>query len=138
MIGDPVNTASRIEGMTKMYGARFLIGEATRDALPPGRFSLRTVDRVTPKGKNVATTIFEVLDAEDPPVFDRRVKSLARFEEALRLYARNFSDARQLLTELKADDDDDVLLGVYLSRCDAFVAAPPGPDWDGVINLKSK
>ncbi|MDP2340916.1 MAG: ATP-binding protein [Deltaproteobacteria bacterium] len=139
VIGDPVNTASRIEGMTKMYGARFLIGEATRDALPPGRFSLRTVDRVTPKGKNVPTTIYEVLDAEDAPVFDRRLKSLSRFEEALRLYyARNFADARKLLTELKAVDDDDVLLGVYLSRCDAFVAAPPGPDWDGVINLKSK
>ncbi len=140
VIGDPVNTASRIEGMTKMYGARFLIGEATKDALPPGVFTLRTVDRVTPKGKDVPTTIFEVLDAEDVPIFDQRLRTLATFEEALALYyARHFKDAHRLLMDLMADDDDDdALVAIYLSRCASFIAKPPGEDWDGVVNLKNK
>ena len=139
VIGDPVNTASRIEGMTKMYGARFLVGEATRDALPDGRFTLRVVDRVTAKGKKLATTIYEVLDADDDDVQEKKRATLARYEAALAAYhARRFAEGRDLLEALAKINPADHLVTLYLERCRAFVAAPPPSDWDGVVKLETK
>ncbi|MEZ4390321.1 MAG: hypothetical protein R3A48_04435 [Polyangiales bacterium] len=60
VVGDAA-VASRNE-VNQRYAARLLVGEATRDALPPGAFSLRPVDRVAVKGRTRAQTLFEVLD----------------------------------------------------------------------------
>ena len=140
VIGDAVNTASRIEGMTKMYGARFLIGEATRDALPAGHgITLRTVDLVTAKGKHLPTTIYEILNAEDEPMFERRHQQLGRFEEAMQRYRqRDFKGARELWRAIADIDADDFLTKLYLGRCEVFLAAPPPENWDGVMQLESK
>ncbi len=65
VVGDPANTASRIEGMTKMYGAALLISEATYQALEdPDAYDIRPLDRVIAKGKDEPSTIYEVLDGE--------------------------------------------------------------------------
>ncbi len=139
VIGDAVNTASRIEGMTKMYGARFLVGEPTKDGLVPGKYTLRTADRVTAKGKKLPTTIYEVLDAEPADVFDRRKAGLPRYEEALGLYQRRaFVDAAKILGELASKDPADKLVALYVERCAVFSASPPGEDWDGVVKLETK
>jgi len=140
VIGDTVNTASRIEGMTKLYGARFLIGDATRAGLvDKDQYLLREADRVTAKGKVLPITIWEVLDAEDEAVLVRRRASLARYQEGLAaVRAHTFKDARALFQEVLAADDTDALARMWLERATAFEAAPPGPDWDGVVKLETK
>ncbi len=139
VIGDAVNTASRIEGMTKMYGARFLVGDVTEQALPPGRFTLREVDRVMAKGKKTATTIYEVLDAEEDAVFALRQAGLARYREALAMFrSRAFVDAGKILDELAKKDPADKVVALYAERCAIFAAQPPGADWDGVVKLETK
>ncbi len=64
-IGDAVNLASRIEGLTKRYGCGILMSEATRLRLPadglPG-LVWREIDRVAVKGKSASTLIFEVIE----------------------------------------------------------------------------
>ena len=55
VIGDTVNTASRLEGLTQHYGAAVLVSDAVRDRLrDPGRFTFREVGRVRAKGKRAA------------------------------------------------------------------------------------
>ena len=74
VIGDTVNLASRIEQLTKVYRARFLIGEHTFQSLTePQDFAIRRVDRVAVKGKNAAVDVYEVIDAEAP---ERRAAKL--------------------------------------------------------------
>ncbi len=52
VVGDSVNVASRIEGMTKMYGAALLLGDRTVEALEDrDAFTLREIDRVVAKGR---------------------------------------------------------------------------------------
>ncbi len=140
VIGDPVNTASRIEGMTKMYAARFLIGEATKEALPKDHgFTLRTVDRVMAKGKALPTVIYEVIDAEDDDVSARRRRALPQFEEAMqRFVSRDFGGAKAIWHGLANDDPDDVLTNLYLGRCEVFLASPPPEGWAGVLKLDQK
>ncbi len=53
VISDAVNLASRIEGMTKMYGAALLISEETYANLSDvSQYAIRTIDRVKVKGKS--------------------------------------------------------------------------------------
>ena len=60
-MGDPVNLASRLEGLCKLYGARVLISGDTERKLPRGSFVTREVDLVTVKGKSKTTRLFEVV-----------------------------------------------------------------------------
>lgn len=59
-LGDAVNLASRLEGLTTQYGEPILIGEATAAALA-GRFALREIGSVQVKGKAEPVRIFALL-----------------------------------------------------------------------------
>ncbi len=63
VIGDAVNVASRIEGLTKQYDCKILITESVVNSLYNSElFSLRLVDEsVKVKGKDKAISIYEVL-----------------------------------------------------------------------------
>jgi len=61
-IGDPVNTASRLEGLCKVYGIPVLCSEATIEALPSDTSLMcRRLDVVRVKGKQKAISIHQVL-----------------------------------------------------------------------------
>lgn len=73
VLGDSVNTASRLEGLTKPYGVDIVPGDATRRAVedaPGGPHSVwRQVDRVRVKGRATPLGIHEPLCrmADAPP-----------------------------------------------------------------------
>lgn len=136
VVGDAVNVASRIEGLTKRYGARLLIGEVTRDALPPSSFSLRAVDRVAVKGRRRAQTIFEVLDAAPAAERTAKERSSGALAQAMaRYYAREFGAAAEGFTECLSLAPADVVPAIFLERCRRFQGAPPPEGWQGVDQL---
>ncbi|MCO4745906.1 MAG: response regulator [Proteobacteria bacterium] len=63
IVGDTVNLAARMEGLSKFYGVRITISGSTRDALGD-RFALRFLERTQARGKVSETSIYEVLDAD--------------------------------------------------------------------------
>ncbi|MBW4491845.1 MAG: response regulator [Oscillatoria princeps RMCB-10] len=65
VIGDVVNTASRLEELTKVYGCGVIVSEAVVSRLTnPSLFDLRFLDRVTPRGKQQALDIYEAICAQ--------------------------------------------------------------------------
>ena len=60
VIGDGVNLASRVEGLTKNYGVKILITEFTLPLLED-RFLTREIESVMVKGKNEAVSLFELM-----------------------------------------------------------------------------
>jgi adenylate cyclase len=97
-------------------------------------FDVRELDRIAVKGKDEAVTVYEVLGARGTtdPAWLARAR---RFEDGLGLYrAQNFEQARAVF----AANADDPVSAIYVERCDMFVAAPPGPAWDGVWRMKEK
>jgi adenylate cyclase len=136
VMGDPVNLASRLEGLTKEYGVSLAVGEETMRAAP--QFAYRELDRVRPKGKNEPVAIYEplCLDSELDPAMRR---ALNKWHEALALYReQKWDKSEKLLRELIDDYPDDWLYDIFLESIEDFRASPPGPDWDGVTTFKTK
>lgn len=61
VIGDTVNTASRIEGLTSVFAAPIVISAELLTHLPTGAIT-RELDRIKAKGKNKSTAVYEVLE----------------------------------------------------------------------------
>jgi adenylate cyclase len=136
VMGDAVNLASRLEGVTKEYGTDIIVGEDTRKAVPDVVF--REIDRVRVKGKDTAVAIFEPLGVEGQ-VEDARLDEAARFEEALLLYRKQEWDmAEQRLLELKKMYPDAALYELFLERIGIYRVNPPGPGWDGSFTFQTK
>lgn len=136
VIGDAVNLASRLEGLTKEYKLDLLIGE-TVAPLVEERFALRSVDSVQVKGKRKPVHVFTVVAdkeaGEQPPAW------LHRYEEGVAHYrARQFNDGLAAFADCVRWQPEDYLSQLYLRRCQELVTNPPGADWDTVFVMKSK
>lgn len=82
-VGDTVNLASPIEGLTKSYGVSLLISDRTFLALEePIHYHLRSLDLVKVKGKSEKVSVFEVFDADPPQLRDGKLKTKTKFEQA--------------------------------------------------------
>lgn len=65
-LGDPVNTAARLEGLCKVYGVSIICSGELYEGLPASSgFLLRELDLVQVKGRKTATRIYEVVGVEN-------------------------------------------------------------------------
>lgn len=101
LIGDVVNVASRLEGLTRHYGCPILVTEEVRNQLPD-RFEIRFLDLARVKGRNEPLRIHEVFDHEPESVRERKHHWAARTEQAWDLYAAGlFTEATRLYEEIR-------------------------------------
>jgi class 3 adenylate cyclase len=139
VVGDVVNTAARLEGITKMVGAIVLVSGATVAALArPEDRALRPLDAVRAKGKTEPLVLVEVLDADPPALREQKKQSQPALEAAFALYrAGRFAEAAAAFEDLRQRCPGDGAAEALAARCHAFAASPP-PAWDGVLALTSK
>jgi adenylate cyclase len=136
VMGDAVNLGSRLEGITKQYGADIIIGEGTK-ALISG-FTCRELDRVRVKGKDEAVAIFQPLGLEGQ-VGQGKLDEVELWNQSLRYYRTQQWDQAELqLHNLKKTVPDTGLYDEFLERIKYFRANPPGTDWDGAWKFETK
>jgi adenylate cyclase len=136
-VGDPVNVAARIESLSKEYGVRVVVGEATVAATPQA-FVYRFLDLVAVKGRGVPLRCYEVR-ARAGTLAPATERWLARYHEAIELYrARRWAEALRLLDDLDRDAPGDGPVALYRRRSRELLAQPPPEDWDGVFVAESK
>lgn len=138
VMGDGVNLASRIEGLTKKYAAELLISEDTLRALR-ATYRTREVDRVVVKGRSRPVAVHEVLDYHDEASFPNLLDTLTAYREGVDFYRqRRFEDAISRFERALGFHPEDRLSAVYAERCRTLLASPPPEDWDGVWVMKTK
>lgn len=136
VMGDAVNLASRLEGITKEYGVGVLVGEGTKDEAP--EFVYRELDLVRVKGKDKPVAIFEPLglagEVESAVLEENKL-----FQQVLRMYRKQEWDKAELqLYNLLKMAPQSKLYAVYNERVAYYRNNPPGENWDGVFVFKTK
>jgi adenylate cyclase len=136
VMGDAVNLASRLEGLTKHYGVDALVGPATRDAAKD--FVYREIDRVRVKGKGEPVAIFEPLGVEGE-IGRERQEELKLWTQALKAYrAQNWEQAELVLFNLQRLYPGAPLYSFYAERVARYRQRLPEPGWDGVTSFETK
>ena len=138
VISDSVNLASRIEGMTKVYGASILISKYTFQNLSePSKYSLRIIDQVIAKGKTKPVLIYEVMDGDLPEVWDKKLETLKIYKEALYLYNnQQLNEAVKLFANCIEKNPNDQVPQVYFQRCQQIIKGLY--DWNPAFQLEIK
>jgi adenylate cyclase len=136
VMGNVVNTASRLEGLTKQYGVGMIVGEETRAACPDVVF--RELDRVCPKGKSDPLAIYEPIGLARQ-VDMARQHELSLWHQALKQYRAQQWDLAELqLINLQRAHPDSALYREFLGRVAHFRRTAPGSGWDGTWVAESK
>jgi adenylate cyclase len=136
VMGDAVNLASRLEGITKLYGVGMIVGEMTRSATAD--IVYRELDKVKVKGKDEPVAIFEPLGLAGD-VSKARQDDLKLWGQALRLYrTRDWDMAELQLINLLRTEPSSVLYRLFLDRIAFYRTNPPEDGWDGSWKFDTK
>jgi hypothetical protein len=121
VIGDAVNVASRVEGLTKEYQVPLLISDNVKQKLNrPSDYSLRLIDEVYLKGKSVPVKIWEVCDV-GPEEAKLKMETLDFFTQGRRYYlADEIYRARELFELCLRHNPQDRVAAHYLEKCKAM------------------
>jgi adenylate cyclase len=138
VIGDAVNAASRLEGMTKEFHTDLAIGESVAELLDDS-FLVRRLGRIQLKGKKKPMMVFEVLGRRSKRDTAWSDEDLALYHEAFeRFLARDFIPAAELFERCAANHPNDSCVKRYLAAAREFHVTPPTEDWDGRVVMETK
>lgn len=133
VIGDSVNLASRLEGVTKQYEIDLIISETVHPHVKD-LFLCRSVDLIAVKGKAKPVEIHTILGPVGTPV----PAGLAPFEVGMVHYrAGRFQEAAAAFQQGSDLGLNDKLTQVFLLRCAQLIENPPA-DWKGVLVMTTK
>jgi len=134
-VGDPVNVASRLEALNKLYGTRIMLGAETA-ALVRDRAILRELDRVAVFGRVGGTAIHELIGLAgtmETPAW------LGFYSQALDAYRRRrWDEADSLFGRVLDAKPDDKAALLMRERVTAYRRNPPPADWDGLAIIDRK
>jgi adenylate cyclase len=133
-LGDAVNLASRLEGQSKGYGVKIIIGEETARGLDG--FVTVELDLLAVKGKAEGVRVFTVLEkgATNGSIMAQHMKFLAAYRQQRWGVAKVIGSSLRTAWNGRLKDYYEIML----DRVNELQANPPGRDWDGVYRATSK
>jgi adenylate cyclase len=138
VIGDSVNLASRLEGLTRVYGVDILVGASAAE-LARDEVHLRSVARVQVKGKTKPVDVFTFIGARNEEIDPEFLKWLETYEEGMEKFrTRDFTEAKILFSRFLEFYPDDLLAKMYLDRALEYEHQPPNEAWDAVEVFEKK
>jgi adenylate cyclase len=137
-IGDDVNVASRLEGLSKTYGVPIVLGEPTVSRI--GGLKTIELDLIRVKGRTQPSRIyapFEAFGVGDDVIADMNRKHMAMLDK---YRGRDWDGAEAAISECEALGVAGLarLYAVYRDRIAEWRESPPPPDWDGTFTATSK
>lgn len=131
VLGDAVNLASRVEGLSKFYGANIIVTETTQHN--QNRFIFRFLDKVRVKGKKLGVEIYEVLGLK-AELTQALEAELTMYQQAIAAYySQQWLLAEDAFLKLHNDHPQIKIYKIYLERIHEYKDQAMPVDWDGVF-----
>ncbi|MBW2454718.1 MAG: hypothetical protein JRI68_09410 [Deltaproteobacteria bacterium] len=131
VIADVVNTASRVESLTKRYGVDILATQAVLDELA-AEDRTRELDRVVVAGRKAPVTLHQIYGSDEPSLADRD----EAYAKALASYRRG--ELTAALESFKALAESDPPSAHLAAQTRRLIAGGPPDDWNGTTRLAEK
>ncbi|MFA8449535.1 MAG: adenylate/guanylate cyclase domain-containing protein [Bacteroidales bacterium] len=140
VISDAVNLSSRLESLTKGYGASIILSEESVNKIQNrDKYLLRFIDQVKVKGKTNAVRIFELINGESKEQYKLKERTKDKLSNGIKLYHnRQFEEALIVFTELHSINKQDKVFSIYINRCKKYLEFGSPEKWDGIESLDSK
>lgn len=140
IISDTVNTAARIEGLSKFYGTSILLTKLCVDNLTdPEEFNFRYLGPVKVKGKEHSIDLYECIDGDEKGLLEHKLNSMNVFERGMDLFfKREFAMAAVTFQEVLKQNKKDYTAKLFLNRAAQLITEEIGDDWKGVVAMDKK
>lgn len=139
-LSDSVNLASRLEGLTKIYGASILISDSVVAKLEnPNHYKLRFLDSATVKGRKGVIDLYEVLDGESEKSIKLKLQTKKFFEEGLHFYKKaKWLKAQYYFNKVLTINEFDQAAVLYLNRIETLKNQVDPKTWNGIWHFTQK
>ena len=139
-ISDTVNTAARIESLTKYYKSPLLLSDHTLQYLNgQNNFHFRHLGSVRLKGKNNLLSIIECINGFEELQFERKLQTLSVFSTAMSSYHdQQFEIALQHFQTILTNDPDDLTANYFLTNTKKYLREGVPKNWTGAEEMVSK
>jgi two-component system sensor histidine kinase ChiS len=123
VISDAVNLASRVEGLTKLYGVGIVASVQTLCRIDdPQHYKCRFLDRVQVKGKQTPVAVFEIYDGDSDIMIELKAQTQSYFEQGIFFhYQQQFAQAKQMFLRVLQVNKQDKAAIFYVERCDTLM-----------------
>ena len=136
VIGNPVNLASRLESLNKVYGTKIIISQNTKELISDV-FVVRPLDLVAVKGQEVGNFIYELVGFRNE-ASRKTIELTDEYESALKTYIdSHFEEAAKKFEVITRQFPYDAPTTLLLKRCRHLCEHPPS-NWDGVHRMSFK
>ncbi|HTX03343.1 MAG TPA: adenylate/guanylate cyclase domain-containing protein [Candidatus Acidoferrales bacterium] len=138
VLSDAVNIASRMEGLTKAFGALILVTADVVREVDPAKYCLRNLGPVQVKGATHPVTVYEVCDADPPDLLAHKIETKDQFEIARVAYTLgDFTEALRIFTPI-AENAADRPAVYFRDRCAIMAVGRETASWDGIEHMETK
>lgn len=140
VISDTVNTASRMEGLTKHFGVNMVIsGDTILKLDQRDQFHLRYLGKVQAKGKNQPIDIYECFDGDPEEQVALKAASLRDFHAGMEAYfAKDMMNARKYFDLVYQANPADATAFAFLHKIHGYLLSGVPEGWTGVEVMQSK
>ncbi len=128
VIGDAVNLASRLEGLTKEYAVDIIISHSIAECVQD-KYICCELDKVAVKGKAEGIRIYELVGSKSDNISSQRLDEIKVYEEALSQYQRQ--EFKPCIKTIESIRSANVSAKRLLSQAEMLIADPPPAGWDG-------
>ena len=145
---DAVNTASRMEGLTKIFGCSIIISENTlaeihlledKEVSDTLLDEYRYLGKVKVKGKDQALRIYDCYRGDSSHLRQMKSATKVDFERAIEYYYhKKFGKAADIFKEIAKKFPEDIATEYYLEKAVEYVVKGVDADWSGIEEMVSK
>ncbi len=140
VIADTVNSASRVEGMTKHFGVNIIISEDTLNSMSDSSgFNFRYLGMVRVKGKKRAIGIYECIDGDSVKSITLKLETKKEYDQAVSLFFdQHFVEALEIFENILQKNPHDTVIQYFIANAKNYIAKGVPENWESTMVMLEK